>query len=354
MLAIMAGCAAFLYLKGTLTLGVTLVLNALLAGFVALGFYEMLSVLLIKYSPGVAVWAHMICFLLLFILALAILQAVVMQINKEKVDFGTLPERIGRPILGIVLGYIITGQLLLAGAMAPLPSRYPYPRFDELNPDLSNPKKALLSPDGFVASLFGTVSKGSFSPLGTPKSFAVLHAGFVDQLYLNRQRISRDVPTLTGSSVLSVPRRDGVWHAPDTLRDADGKPVPTEGGESLMLVRFSVRKNALKDAGKFTLSQLRLVCTPKTGGAKPLTGVGEAVYPIGYIGQDGRLERKTLAEIITVETSKVKENALTIDLAFSVPTSMVPTLLEFKRNNIVQVSSVASPEDAPQPIPFGG
>lgn len=354
MLAIMAGCAAFLFLKGTLALGIAMVLNALIAGFVAMGYYERLAGLVIEYSPGIAVWAHMIAFLLLFILAFAILQAIVMTIGKdEKIDFGKLPEQIGRPVAGVLLGYVITGQLLLAVAMAPLPSQYPYPRFEQRNPDPSNPSKPLLNPDGFVAGLFGTVSKGSFSPLGEPRSFAVLRAGFVDQLHLNRLKIGQDVPMMTGGPVVQVPMEGGVWQPSEGLRDPEGRPVSAEPGKRLLLVRVNLRKNALKDAGKFTLSQIRLIS--KSGSeAGPLAGAGEAAYPIGYVGEGGRFERKGLGEIITIDPSQVEGDTITMDLGFQVPTSLAPTLLEFKRNDVVQVPSIAAPEDAPQPIPFGG
>ena len=351
MLAIMAGCAAYLFLKGTLAQGVAMIFNAIIAGFIAFGFYEMLSEVLIKYSPGIAVWANLICFVLLFILAFAILQTVAMQLNKEKVDFGTLAEQIGRPVAGIVLGYIITGRLLIAVAMAPLPSQWPYPRFDERNPNPASPSKALLSPDGFVAGLFGTVSKGSLSPLGQAKSFAVLHAGYVDQLYLNRQKVTQKVTIVTSAPAIAVPRKDGVWFARDGLRDSEGKALSAPGGESLMLARIAIRRGSLKDAAKFTLSQLRLICRPKTGEG-PLSGVGRAVYPIGYIGSGGRLERKSLAEIITIDSAKV-EGDVSMDVAFFVPTNLTPALVAFKRNNVVPVSSPASPEDAPQPLPFG-
>jgi hypothetical protein len=212
----------------------------------------------------------------------------------------------------------------------------------------------LLSPDGFVAGLFGTVSKGSFRPFGAGQSFAVLHAGYVDQLYLNRHAVSRDVPTLTSATALEVPRKDGVWYARDGLRDAEGKALSAPPGETLMLVRVGIKRGALKDAAKFTLSQVRLVCGPKTGTEDPLAGIGRPLYPIGYIGSRGRLERKSLAEVITIDASKVEGNAVTMDLAFHVPTNLVPVLLSFKRNNIAQVSTPASREDAPQPIPFGG
>ena len=44
---------------------------------------------------------------------------------------------------------------------------------------------------------------------------------------------------------------------------------------------------------------------------------------------------------------------ITMDLGFPVPTNLTPVLLEFKRNNIVQVSALATPEEAPQAVAFG-
>lgn len=352
LLALVAGCAAFLYAKGTLAQGITMILNALLAGFVAFGFFEMLAQYLIKYSPGIAVWAQMICFLLLFILTFALLQTAAMQFSKEKVDFGKLPEQVGRPLAGVILGYIVTGHLLVAAALAPLPSPYPYPRFDERNPDASRPAKPLLSPDGFVTGLFATVSKGCFSALSAPRSFAVLHAGFVDQIYLNRHKVADKVPLLTSSIAIDA-KKDSVRFAPGSLRDSEGRPLPAQAGQNLMLVRAGIRRSALRDASKFTLSQMRLVCTPKTGAANPLAGKGEAVYPLGYIGPGNRLERKSLADVITVQDPAGQGEAVLIDLVFSVPANLTPVLLEFKRNSIVQLSAPVSGEDAPPPIPFG-
>ncbi len=351
MLAIIVGCAAFLYLKGTLVQGIAMVFNALIAGFVAFAFFETLAAMLVKYSPGIAAWAQTICFLLLFILTFAILQTLSLQINKEKVDMGKWAEKVGRPVSGVVLGYVLTGHLLVALALAPLPSEYPYARFAERNPNLADPSAPLLSPDGFVTGLFSTLSKGSFAALGTPKSFAVLHANFLDQIHLNRMKGSVDVSLLTSAPALDVPSKAGVWEAPSTLRDAEGKPLPARPGEDLMLVRVGIRKSALKDAAKFTMSQLRLVVIPK-GGARSLAGQGQAIYPLGYIGEGGRLEQKSLTEIISIQAAEVQDNVKEIDFAFYVPSQMVPMLIEFKRNNAEQVSTPVSGEDAPEPIPF--
>lgn len=350
MLAIMAGCAAFLFLKGTLVQGVTMILNTIIAGVVAFGFFEMLARLLVKYSPGIAVWAPLICFALLFILTFAVLQTAAAQLVKEKANLGKLPEQIGRVVSGLLLGYLLTGHVLVAAAMAPLPSQYPYPRFDQRNPNPARPSKPVLSPDGFVTGLFATISKGSLSAIREPRSFAVLHAGYVDQLYLNRRKVAEKVPLMTTMSTVDVPRK-GVRQAPDSLRDSEGKSLSIPPGENLVLVRIEMKARGLKDAGKFTLSQLRLVCGPKSAGKAPLGGQGQAVYPLGYIGDKGRLERKPLDEIITAQSDS--GDAVNMDLAFSVPASLTPLVLEFKRNDVAQVSLSAAGEEPLEMVPFG-
>jgi len=295
MLVIIAGCAVALYLKGSLVQGVTLIFNALIAGLIAFAFYETLGVLLAKYAASMAAWSQMICFLLLFVLLLAILQTITMQLSKEQMDLGLWPERVGRIVSGIILGYVVTGYLLAALALAPLPNKYPYARFDERNPDASKPNKAMFSPDGFVSGLFGTISKGSFASLSSPQSFAVLHADFLNQLYLNRHKIGQDVPLWTSTSALTS--KTGIWEAAATLRDTEGQALSARPGETLMLVRVGIKKSALKDAAKFTLSQLRLICVPKSNTIEPLAGSGQVVYPIGYIGSGGRLEKKSLSDL---------------------------------------------------------
>jgi hypothetical protein len=350
MLAIMAGCAAFLFLKGTLVQGITMIFNAVIAGFVAFGFFEILARLLVKYSPGIAVWAPLICFALLFILTFAVLQAVAVQLAKEKADLGKLPEQIGRIVCGLVLGYLITGHALVAAAMAPLPNQYPYPRFDQRNPNPSRPNKPLLSPDGFVTGLFATISKGSFSAIREPQSFAVLHAGYVDQLYLNRRKATEKVPLMTSMKTVNVPKA-GARPAPDSLRDSEGKSLSISPGDSLMLVRVELQPRGLRDAGKFTLSQFRLVCGPKSSGKARLAGQGQAVYPLGYIGDKGRLDRKPLDEIITAQSESGQP--VNMDVAFAVPLSLTPLLLEFKGNDVVEALLAASREEALEVVPFG-
>ncbi len=352
MLAIMLGCAALLHLKGTLAQGLIMILNAILGGFVALGFFESMAAMIIKYASALTAWAQPISFLLLFVLAFAVLQTIAMQVSREKIDFGVWPERVGTIFCGLMLGYVITGQLLVAGAMAPLPNSYPYPRFSERSPNPAQPSKAMLNPDGFVVGLFGIVSKGSFSALGEPRSFAMLHAGFLDELYLNRLKIGKDIPMRTGSSAVDVPRQGSVWEASNSLRDSDGQPLSARSGETLMLVRLGIKKNAVQEAGKFSLSQVRLICRPKGADDVPLAGQGQAIYPIGYIGPDGRLAREPLSEEITIEAKSISGRIKNIDFAFYVPTSVTPTLIGFKGNNLQQVSPLASGEETPETSGF--
>lgn len=354
MLAIVAGCVGLLYLKGTLVQGVTMVFNALVAGSIGLAFYEMLAELLSKNVENLAAWAPMMCFLLLFILVFALLQTAAMQLDKGKANLGKLPEQIGRVVCGVVLGYLVTGYLLVAVAMAPLPPQYPYPRFETRRPNPAQPNKPLLSPDGFVTGLFGTMSKGSFAAIGSPKSFALLRAGYLDQLYLNRIPVGRDVPLRTKDAVLVAPEENEVWYAPESLQDSKGQPVRAQAGQRLVLVRVRIKANRLREAGKFTLSQVRLVCRPKGGSDRPLAGQGRALYPIGYIGENKRLEKKSLDEVIDVRDVTAQGKTLNMDTAFSLPSDLTPALLQFKLNNVVQVPvKPASGDDAPPMVALG-
>jgi hypothetical protein len=347
-LVIVAACAAGMYLKGTLVQAVAMIFNAILAGFAALAFYEMLAACLLKYVSDLAVWAPLICFVLLFIVVFAVLQTVAMQIHKEKTDMGLWPERVGRVIGGILLGYVVTGNLLLAAAMAPIPGSYPYPRFEERNPDPSRPAKPLLSPDGFVSGLFSVVSQGSLSALSQPRSFGMLHAGFVDSLYLNRQKSPGEVPISTKEAALES-SKGSVREAPASLRDAEGQPPSVPTDRKLMIVRAAIRKSALSDAGKFTLSQWRLVCAPR-GQANPLAAKGQAVYPIGYLN-GGTFVHKSLDELISVSGDTVRDTSKAFDFVFAVPSDQIPILIGFKANNLEQLSAPLADDASVQPLP---
>ena len=120
-----------------------------------------------RYPDSMSDWmlpiASILAFLLIYIVVFAGLQTAVIQFDRDKIDMGQLAERIGRPLCGLFLGYVVTGQLFVATAMAPLPNSYPYPRFSQRNPNPSQPSTPMLNPDAFVVNLFGAISKGGFA-----------------------------------------------------------------------------------------------------------------------------------------------------------------------------------------------
>ncbi|MBC8218706.1 MAG: CvpA family protein [Planctomycetes bacterium] len=355
---IILGCGAYQYFKGTIFKATATIIITILASAVAFGFFEIAADYFIgkgigsdSRSSAVVPWAQSLCFTLLFVLAFAILQTAAMQLSKLPVDFGLLPERIGRPILGIFMGLIVSGLLLTALAMAPLPNKYPYQRFDARSPDFQKPNKVLLNVDGFASGWFSLLSKGSFRAIRNPQSFAVVHPAFLDQLFLNRHNDSGDIPLIAKVGSIEVPRKNGAWHAPAAgIKDAEGKAITPQTGHGIVVVRMAILRNALQDAGIFTLGQLRLICKQKDSNAQK----GITAYPIGFFSGRNQITTKKLSDKITVERSQYANDEVRkhIDFAFNVPNDHIPVALEFKQNCITDVPKPVSAQQAPPPSPF--
>ena len=184
---IILACAALQYFKGTFVKAFAMIIIAIIASVVAFGYFEVLANFIISRGNdgsllSLVPWAQTLCFILLFVVTFGVLQTAAVFLIRYPVDLGFLPERIGRVVCGIILGFIISGLLLTALQMAPLPLSYPYQRFDpaRLNPD--NPGGVLLNADGFATGLFGIISKGSFSG---KNNFKTIHPNYLD---LKRQR----------------------------------------------------------------------------------------------------------------------------------------------------------------------
>ena len=210
---IVLGCAALLYLKSTLVKAFAALIIAVCASVVAFGYFELLANVFIGRDLLIP-WAQPISFALLFILTFAVLQTAAIQLIRQPVDLGLWPERIGRVVCGIFLGLFLSGLLLTALAMAPIPNKYPYQRFDQRYPDAEHPNKVLLNPDGLATGLFGVISSGSLSG---KRSFATLHPDFIDQAFLNRHNTSEGVPGITKSQAIEVPKKNAAWYAPEGI-----------------------------------------------------------------------------------------------------------------------------------------
>jgi len=345
-IAIILGCAAFQYLKGTLVRSFTTLIAVICAAIAAFAYFELLANLLISRGKLIP-WAQSISFVLLFIVAFTILQAIASALTRRAVDFGVMPERIGKVFCGIFTGLVVSGFLLTAVAMTPLPIKYPYQRFSQASPDPHNPKRALLNADGFATGWFNIVSSGSLSG---KKSFAVLHSDFLNQLFLNRH--GEKIPVITRTEAIQVPPKQAAWPAPEGLKDTKGRPAPQKSGHNLTIVRVGISKRALKDAGTFTLAQLRLICKQKTDVQNPLAGKAESVYPVGYLQTAEKLQTRKLSDRIELESGDFDGKTRWIDFAFHVRNDSVPILVEFKQNNAAVVPKPVAYDQAPKAVPF--
>ena len=357
---IILSCGTYHYFHGRVVKSFATLMYAILACVVAFGYFEVVANLIISRSgdgsfESLVPWAQPLCLILLGVVSFAVLQLVTDQITATKVDLGVWPERVGRAICGILIGMVFSGLLLTALVMAPLPSKYPYQRFSATSRNFEKPeKKVFLSADGFTTGLFSMLSKGSFSAIRNERSFATLHADFLNQSFLNRQHRSKDSPlTLaTSTSAIEVPPKKAVWAAPDGLKDAKGNPAPQESKHRLTIVRLGMSKKLLKEAGTFTLSQLRLVCAPKINMQNPFAGKGKVAHPVGYMKKPDMVQTKQLGETIKLESAEFGKGVKWIDFVFDVPSDSSPVLVEFKQNTVVELPSATASEEAPEVVPF--
>jgi hypothetical protein len=364
-LLIIAGCAAFQYFKGTIVRAFATIVIAIFASAVAFGFFEILANVLIKRGDSggmlaLVPWAQALSFLLLFVLTFAVLQTAIVQLTRTKIDLGFWPEQIGRPFMGIILGLIVSGVLLTFLALAPLPGKYPYQRFEERNIRVNDPVKAFPNVDGLVTGLFSTLSNGSFSG---KRSFAVMHPDYLNQVFLNR--LDSDVSIVSGlSPAIEVPRDATVWPASDAIKTqveelnnqgqlsrSPGKP--TESRYNLMVARIGIKRTAIKNekkisAGTFTLSQIRLICKNRGRNSDILAGKGQNVYPIGYLNASNQVETESKIELKQPDDFSGDTRVKNIDFLFAVPDDSVPVMVEFKLNNVVQIPANTILNDASQ------
>jgi len=75
-LLIIAGCAAYQYFKGNIVRAVATVFVALIASFIAFGFFETLAKLMLSLQAlqSLGAWVYVICFVLIFLICFALFQ----------------------------------------------------------------------------------------------------------------------------------------------------------------------------------------------------------------------------------------------------------------------------------------
>jgi len=377
---IVLGCAAFQFFKGSLAKAFVTIMIAICAGTIAFGFFEFLAGMIIGRGTGglasLVPWAHTLGFILIFVLAFAVFQTVASQLLRTEIDLGFLPERIGRVVCGIILGFVVSGFLFTAVDMAPLSPEWPYQRFDPMNVKLEEPRKAFLNVDGFATGLFSAISNGGLSG---KNSFTTIHPNYLDQLFLNRLLGS-------GISVVSIlspaieVSKPAVWPASEAIGEQVSRfieelrrggrlayeesksvslPVSTKGGYDPTMVRIGIKKRALQNepaltGGTFTPGQLRLICMRKGYGQEQLAGEATNVYPIGYLKAADQVQ--AMGPEMKIGSSDFQGNASSrfIDFVFCVPNGFEPALVEFKLNSIAEIprSAIVAADQAPEPATF--
>lgn len=348
---IVSGCAALQYLKGSFIKSFGAFVAALCASIVAFGWFEQLAELLFIRRDMMPDWAQLICFSLLFIVAVAILQAIISILTRHPINFGVMPERIGRVVFGLALGLMLAGVLLTAVGMAPISNSYPYPRFlptsRDGRPDPQNPAKALLNPDGFITGWFGIISSGSLSGVN---SFAVVHADFLDQLSFSRCPTGKDLSILAAPGSVKLPDKAAAWPAPQGLKDSFGEPVASKSGYDLIIVRIGLTNSILGTGGIFFPGQMRLMCKEKDPdeSGQPFKGKAVIAYPVGYLKAPDQLQKTGLDEQMLVAPADIKDGVKWFDFAFYIPGGSNPVAVAFKANIILEVPPMVSAERAPK------
>jgi hypothetical protein len=348
-LIVIAALAALLYLKSNLVHSAVFVLIAVTANIVAFGYYEAIANLIISRGnkgmmETLSPWAQTISMLVLFALVFVILQTIAAKLLKNPGNLGLWPERIGKPLCGVFLGLIVAGIVLTSLGLAPLADNMPYQRFDPKNPNPEKPNKAALNADGFTAGWFSIVSKGSLSG---KRSFATLHADFLDQTHLNNLYAKDKIPSYTTSNAISIPVKAACWEAPEKLKSSSSESISQKTGHSLYIVRFGFQRSALAEASPFSMAQVRIICKPKSTG-DALLGTGQPAYPIGYMAADDTVTLRDLDYEVRLVSGKFEGS---IDFVFNVPSGTIPVLAQF-RNSAATISSPVTGEQVPEIIPF--
>jgi len=353
---IIIGCAAYQYLKGSVTKAFATLVISIIASVVSFGFFEPLAGLFTGQDgnsklAAIFPWAQFLSFVFLFVITFAILQTLLNYLSREKINFSYFPEHIGRIVVGIVLGIFLSGNLLTALILAPLPDKYPYQRFNARRPNPDKPNKVFLNADGFAVGWFSLLSRGSFS---SNKSFAALHPGFLDQVFLNRCVSYKKITTIIPGSkkAIEVPKEKAVWPTSKRVTDTEGKAVALKSGYTLTTIRVGMRRILASKEGKFSLSQLRLICKRKDETDLRLSGKATNVYPTGYFETAEQIKLTQLNDTVGLDSGDFKESVKWIDFVFYVPDEYVPVLIEFKQTTILELPSPINTQEVPEPAFF--
>jgi len=340
------------YLKNAVLTSFSTLISAILALIIAFGYYETINAIVLQRNFG-GQWAQASCFILLFVIAFALIRLSADYLVGANIDFGK-PVKIAAAIVcGLFTGIIIAGVILNTIAMSPASEKLSYKRFGKII-NLANPNKAFLNVDQAVVSLFSWISSGSMS---SSKNFNLLHHDFLNQLYINKRFVADDVYMIAAKNCLIIPK-DGV-----KTRKRD------DGSSSCLDINLGIKGNEISDGGakdphgyiSFALAQIRLICAERKDTKNP--GKVKTLYPVEYrIPTKMRIyKRADLNEIIKFSPADIKNTKRTawITLSFDIPDNLKPICIQFKQNALIEIpakndTDTAAPENAGSPAKEAG
>ena len=332
---------AYFYLKCPLLASFSTLMATVFATVITLSYYETVADLFISRGYG-ADWALSGCYVIVFVLSLAIFRTLADLLVGSNIDLGKPAKVTASLVCGLATGVIFSGNLLIAMGMMPVQHKLAYCRFPSDKPIvLSNPALPIFNVDGIVTGLYGWLSRGA---LASDKSFSVVQADFLTKCHLNRYRVNDGAQTIASRLCLVLP--------PKGKKPLRLWAIPEKG--SFVVLRVGIVSKSIADGGagnanqiKFAMAQLRLICKPADQ-ADTLRGKGIAVWPEGLL-KNGTLIEKRLDEIVDEkETLGTKDRVLWVDAAFKVPEGQVPVAFQFKQNAMLNLIGVTSVPTSPE------
>ena len=346
LILIVAGIAYF-YMKCNIVTSLTNTLAALFGSILAFSYYEQLAGLLASEVWAVT-WIQSAAFLLIFFFGFLFIRVLSGFLVKSGFDVSHMAKLVVTLICGLLTGLIVSGVLLVAVALSPLPpssfySRYPVSQ--PIHPDIDN--TPIINADGFVTSVYSWISRGSLS---SRKSFAVLHADYLAQVHLDRYPLGQNIPAVCSPKAIKLPIGNvqpvRLFDFPDRQR----MTVVHLGisGNAVAIGGAATSKSGAFDRGEvisFIPAQIRLITKPQDQ-ADNNTGSGEVVYPVGIL-HNGNLEAISLNQEMKEEVANLgPERYWWLDLVFQVPSGQRAVLLSFKQNAIIELpKAVQTNED---------
>jgi hypothetical protein len=327
-LIIIAAGALYFYLKCNIMTAMTNLLAAVMGCILAFSYYEQLAGLLASEKWAVT-WIQSVAFLLIFFFGFLFIRVLSGFLAKSDFDVGRPAKLMITIPIGILTGLFVSGALLIAAALSPIPPKLFYCRFPLSQPlHLGITYPPIINADGFTVSFYSWVSRGSLS---SSKSFAVLHADYLTRLHLNRYALGQGIPAVCSPKAVKLPMGNVQ---PVRLRDFSDQP-------KLVVIRIGISGNPIAKGGaehenkiSFIPAQVALIMKEAEHAAN-LRGSASVVFPLGIL-QNNELKTINLHEPIVADASSLgTDRTLWLDLVFSPHAEKQPVLLAFKQNAII-------------------